>query len=167
MFSSDSLIDLGLRSLILGPMALLWIVMNVRVVGPRAFSKMTAFDFVITVAIGSLLASAATVETWPSFIQSLGGMSLLLGTQYAVSWCRVSSSLARSIISNEPQLLMRNGKFIDDTMKSSRVTRSDVYGKMREANAYSLADVSAVILETTGDISVIHGGEPDAELKIE
>ncbi|MEL6875008.1 MAG: YetF domain-containing protein [Pseudomonadota bacterium] len=167
MFAADGTIDLGLRSLTLGPLALLWVVINVRMVGARAFSKMTAFDFVITVAIGSLLASAATVSSWPSYIQALAGISLLLATQYSLSRLRVSSSKTRAILSNNPALLMRDGLYLDDAMASARITREDVQAKLREANAYDMSDISAVILETTGDISVIHGGKPDTELRID
>lgn len=52
---------------------------------------------------------------------------------------------------------MRDGEFDRAAMKKSRVAESDVWAKLREANALDLAQVRAVVLETTGDISVLHG----------
>lgn len=37
------------------------------------------------------------------------------------------------------------------------MTRSDVLAKLRGANVGSLSEVEAVILESTGDISVLNG----------
>ena len=49
---------------------------------------------------------------------------------------------------------------VEDAMRRARVTKADVIGKLREANVLRLEEVRAVILEVTGDISVLHG-DPD------
>ena len=150
-------LDIALRTLILGPCALAWIVFVVRLVGLRSFSKMAAFDFVVTIATGSLLAAAATADTWPIFLQALGAMLVLLVAQAIVAFLRVRYSLVTSLMENEPVLLMRNGVFHTDAMKRNRVTKDDVVAKLREANALDFSCVRAVVLEVTGDISVLHG----------
>ena len=53
---------------------------------------------------------------------------------------------------------------LDDALAASRVTRADVHAKLREANALDLSRVRAVVLETTGDISVLHGDAIDPVL---
>ncbi len=157
MFVSDSEWDMILRALLLGPIALVWIIITVRVIGLRAFSKMAAFDFAVTVAIGSLLAMAATATDWIMFGERLLSMTALLFAQFLIAKSRLNSRLFSKIVSNDPLILMRNGKFDDDALHRARVTRDDVIAKMREANALRFDDVAAVILETTGDISVLHG----------
>ncbi|MEH6701625.1 DUF421 domain-containing protein [Parasphingorhabdus sp.] len=164
MFSADMQVDIFLRSLFLAPLALLWVMLNVRIVGLRSFSKMTAFDFVVTVATGSLLAGAVTVENWSAFIQNIGGITMLLASQFAIAKMRIADLRIVDMATNDPVWLMKDGKFIDDNLKTTRVTRDDVYAKLREANALQLSEVRAVILETTGDISVLHGITPDREL---
>jgi uncharacterized membrane protein YcaP (DUF421 family) len=64
------------------------------------------------------------------------------------------------VVDNRPILLVRDGRFIDDALDEARVTRSDVYAKLRQANVHSMSEVLAVVLETTGDISVLYGDEP-------
>ena len=52
---------------------------------------------------------------------------------------------------------MYDGKVIDKALNVSRVAESDLFAKLREANVLELNQVRAVVLETTGDISVLHG----------
>ncbi|WP_206026923.1 DUF421 domain-containing protein [Jiella endophytica] len=118
---------------------------------------MTAFDFVITLATGSLLASAATTSSWPAFLKALVAIAALMAIQVALAFGRRNSRMVTSVVDNEPLLLMRDGVFIDAAMATSRVSPGDVYAKLRGANIQAMDEVRAVVLETTGDISVLHG----------
>lgn len=156
--------DVIVRGVVLTVAALLWVLLVVRVVGLRSFSKMTAFDFVATVAMGSLLATAATATRWSDFVQVAIAVVALMAVQAALAALRKASDAAREVLSNTPILLMRDGEFLEDAMRKSRVARNDVLAKIRAANVSSISDVRAVVLETTGDISVLHSGEVDQDL---
>ena len=164
MFTSDGEWDMILRGLLLGPIALVWIILTVRVIGLRSFSKMAAFDFAVTVAIGSLLGMAATAKQWDQFGVHLIAMASLLGAQYAIARLRLNSRFFSRTIENKPVLLMRRGEFREDALARTRVSKADIWAKLREANALNVEDVHAVILETTGDISVLHGDRADDRL---
>ncbi|WP_411825331.1 DUF421 domain-containing protein [Luteolibacter sp. AS25] len=164
MFLENPFFDTLLRILILGPTSLLWIVVVVRFVGLRSFSKMTAFDFITTVATGSLLANAATATSWSSFLVADFAVLALLGTQAIIAHLRLHDSKLLKTIENEPLLLMLDGEIIHRNLKQSRVSDSDLYAKLREANVLHLSEVRAVVLETTGDISVLHGDSLSQEL---
>ncbi|MCK5934264.1 MAG: DUF421 domain-containing protein [Fulvimarina manganoxydans] len=160
MFGLPDWLDAVVRGLVLGGLTLGVIVILVRVVGLRSFSKMTAFDFVITLATGSLLATGAgSVSSWPSLLQALVAIAVLMGLQVALAFIRKATGPSNSVLENAPLLLMRDGVFIDDAMQKSRVSRDDVLAKLRGANVLHFEEVRAVVLETTGDISVIHGRE--------
>ncbi|MXO66538.1 DUF421 domain-containing protein [Altericroceibacterium endophyticum] len=164
MFIDPPFDDSIIRGFALAPIALLWVIFLVRMIGLRAFSKMTAFDFIVTLATGSLLANAATVTSWRAFIQTVLAIAVLLIIQYVLAWLRRYSGAAERAMGNEPLLLMRDGEFCEEALRKSRVDRSDVYAKLREANALELSKVRAVVLETTGDISVLHGDRLDSVL---
>ncbi|KPF64566.1 DUF421 domain-containing protein [Porphyrobacter sp. AAP60] len=164
MFVEPNEMDILARAVLLTAGALLWVVLLVRMVGLRSFSKMTAFDFVATIATGSLLATAATATSWSGFAQVAIAILALMAVQAALSALRKASRTARELLGNTPILLMRDGVFLDDAMRTSRVAREDVMAKLREANVTDLKAVRAVVLENTGDISVLHGGELDPEL---
>ena len=157
-------LDAALRGLLLAALALVWVVLLVRINGLRSFSKMTNFDFVMTVAVGSLLAGAAQATDWKGFLQTLCAMVGLFAMQHVAARLRQASDTLESVMQNEPLLLMRDGAILQDALDESRVARSDLIAKLREANVLDMSEVRAVVLETTGDISVLHGGQCADEL---
>ncbi|MGR3380664.1 DUF421 domain-containing protein [Roseovarius indicus] len=157
MFTDISVLDVVLRAVLLALLGLSWVVVCVRLIGLRAFSKMTSFDFVTTIAIGSILAGCVQATSWSTVFQALIAMATLLGIQFAVSRTRTRRDDFEGVIDNTPTLLMRDGAFIEAALIHTRTSRSDVIAKLRENNVSRLADVRAVVLETTGDISVLQG----------
>lgn len=139
----------------------LTIVALIRVVGLRSLSKMSSFDFAVTIALGSVLGGVAASST--SLANGMIAVAALLATQTAIALVRQRTSGGR-IVDNTPVLLMRDGEFIDAAMRATRVTRSDVIAKLREANAIHLDQIHAVVLESTGDVSVLHGPGPVDDL---
>lgn len=157
MFTTSPLLDVLLRGLILTTLAMCWVVLLVRVNGLRSFSKMTNFDFVMTVAVGSLLAGASQSTSWLPFLQTLAAMAALFLVQYVTARLRRASNRFETLIQNEPVVLMRNGEILDHALVETRVARSDLIAKLREANVLNFSQVRAAVLETTGDISILHG----------
>ena len=164
MFFDDTLLDLVARGFILAIMGMIWVVLLIRINGLRSLSKMTNFDFIMTVALGSLLASAAGASTWEVFGQSLAAQAALFFVQWTTAKIRKRSDDVEAMMQNAPVFLMRNGEFCEDALKETRVAKSDVIAKLREANALDLTRVQAVVLETTGDVSVLHGDTLDDRL---
>lgn len=133
------------------------VVVYTRVVGLRTFSKMSSFDFAVTVAVGSTMASVALLGS--SLLAGVLAIGTLLAVQYVIARLRRRWNLS-AVVDNAPVVLMVGRRFLADNLERSRVTEDDVRAKLREANAYNYDQVRAVILETTGDISVIHGDAP-------
>ena len=157
IFGLSPTADAIVGGIVLGAIALFWIILLVRMIGLRSFSKMTAFDFVITLATGSLLATAASSSDWTGFLRAVVAIGALMTVQVVLAFGRRRSEAVTAVVDNEPLLLMRDGVFIDAAMAESRVSPGDVYAKLRGAGIQSMDDVRAVVLETTGDISVLHG----------
>ncbi len=157
MFIDDPTLDVYFRGLILTALAMVWVVLLVRLNGLRSFSKMTNFDFVMTVAVGSLLAGASQSTSWNAFAQTLAAMAGLFIVQYGAARLRKASDRLESLIQNKPTVLMRDGVIFEEALVETRVARDDLIAKLREANVLDFSEVRAVVLETTGDISVLHG----------
>lgn len=164
MFVDDRTIDVLLRGLILTALTMTWVVLLVRINGLRSFSKMTNFDFVMTVAVGSLLAGASQSTEWRAFAQTLAAMFALFAVQYSTSKLRRASDLFLWAVQNQPVILMRDGEILDEALGHTRVARGELIAKLREANVRDFSEVRAVVLETTGDISVLYGEQLDEEL---
>jgi uncharacterized membrane protein YcaP (DUF421 family) len=133
------------------------VIVATRMGGLRSFSKMSAFDFAMTVAVGSLLATIAVTDA--SLPAGLVALAVLFGMQVAIAALRRRSSGFADVVDNDPLLLMVDGRFLDDSLRRSRVTEDDVRAKLREANVLRYDQVRAVVLEATGDISVLHGDQ--------
>ncbi|MFG0288755.1 MAG: DUF421 domain-containing protein [Rhodopirellula sp. JB044] len=123
--------------------------------GLRSFSKMSASDFAMTVAVGSLFASTISSSN-PSLVIGMVALACLFMGQLMLAWLRQRVSGFSNVVDNEPLLLMAGSRMIDENLRKANVTRGDVYGKLREANAFRRDHVLAVVFETTGDISVLH-----------
>lgn len=139
------------------------LVIFTRLAGVRTFSKMSSFDFAVTVAIGSLIASTILTKSPPLF-QSIVAMGTLFVIQISIASFR-ETSLMRSLVDNKPILLMRNTEMLEANMKKAKVTRNDLLGKLREANVTQFSQIKAVVMETTGDISVLHHEGENHELE--
>lgn len=152
------------RGLLLTFVAVLWTVLLVRLIGLRAFSKMNSFDLMATIATGSLIAQAGTRVRWDEYLQAMTAILGVFLIQWLLAKARLRSDRIANLISNEPVLLMDRGKFLDTAMIQTRVTRSNMLEKLRSAGVTDMSEVRAVVLETTGDISVIRGREIDEKL---
>ncbi|MDT7856563.1 DUF421 domain-containing protein [Rubrivirga sp. S365] len=132
------------------------LVVLVRLVGLRSFSKMTSVDFALTITTGAVLASTLLNQS-PPLLQGVVALAALFALQAAASWGRRHGL---SVLDNEPLVLMAGAEVLEDNLKRAGVTKADLRGKLREANVLTLDQVRAVVFETTGDISVLHG-DPD------
>lgn len=164
MFGLAPVFDAALRGAVLGVAVLLWVVLLVRIMGVRTLSKMTAFDLLVTLSTASLLATAATAADWTAFVQAVVAIAALLLAQYGFGVARRRWDGFRQLTENEPLLLMRDGRFLDRALRTGRISKSDIDTKLREVNVTERSAVRAVVLETTGDLTVIHGAHDPAPL---
>ncbi|BAO55826.1 DUF421 domain-containing protein [Nonlabens marinus] len=139
------------------------IILYTRVFGLKSFSKMTGFDFLNTVAIGNLLAMSAATSSPSLFVGALL-IGLLYLINYLVTVLMFKSDTGQNLMDNSPILLMRDGKILEENLEKTKVTKDELRGKLREANVIRLSEVRAVVLETTGDVSVLH---TDGDEKLE
>ncbi len=139
------------------------LIVMTRLAGVRSFSKMSGFDFAVTVSIGSVLASVILAPD-PPLVQGIVALAALFVLQMGVATLRVHSDLFEGSTNNKPRLIMANGKMLRDQMAKAKITENDLLGKLREANVLDFSQVDAAVAETTGDISVLHRQRGDAPL---
>lgn len=131
------------------------VITYVRIVGLRSFAKMSSFDFAMTVAVGSLMASTAASSS-VSLVNGLVALAVLFATQVVIALGRRRGSLEK-VIDNQPIVLMIGNRYLDENLHRTRVTQHDIRAKLRENNITDMGSLHAVVLETTGNISVLHG----------
>ncbi|RCK69212.1 DUF421 domain-containing protein [Desertihabitans brevis] len=148
----DSWYDLG-RVLVVGPVAYVALVAVLRLTGKRTLSKLNAFDLVVTVALGSTLATSF-LSADVSAAEGVLGLVLLVVLQYVVTWTSVRVPRVGQLVRSEPSLLYRDG-FLERSLRRERVTAQEVRQAARAQGHADLDDVAAVVLESDGSFSVL------------
>ncbi len=136
------------------------VIILTRIIGLRSFAKFTAYDFAFTVAIGSIISSTLTSST--SVAHGSMAIASLLILTFIFSFLQRRFPALDNTISNKPLLLMKGNQILDDNLKHGRIQKSQLIAKLREANVLHFDQVLAVVLESTGDISVLHKTDMDS-----
>ena len=141
------------------------LILFTRIAGLRSFSKLSSYDFAMTIGIGSILASTVLSKS-TSLLQGLFAVSMLFILQALVSLVRRKIKPIKALLDNQPIILMANGEYFWDNLKEANLSTSDVQEVLRKNGIKSKSEVFAVIMETTADMSVIKNDDvaPDWSL---
>ncbi|MBW7851502.1 MAG: DUF421 domain-containing protein [Rhodospirillales bacterium] len=153
-----------LRILVVGSLAYAGLVGFLRVSGKRTLAKMNAFDLVVTVALGSTLATVL-LNNDVSLAEGLFAFALLCALQYVVAFLAVRSAAFRKAIKSEPALLFRNGEYLRVAMTRERVSEDEIRAAIRAAGQPDPSRVAEVVLETDGSFSVVGGAETQSAVE--
>ncbi|KST70003.1 DUF421 domain-containing protein [Mastigocoleus testarum] len=151
MFNSP---DYLIHTFTVGTLAYIAIIFLLRVSGKRTLSKWNSFDFIVTIAFGSILASLL-LSTNTSLAQGILGFGLLILLQYIITWLSVRSNIIQKLVKAKPSLLLYQGKILHHILKQERVAEGEVLAALRSNGITAIEDAQAVILETDGSFSVI------------
>jgi uncharacterized membrane protein YcaP (DUF421 family) len=140
--------------MVVGVLAYIALVFFVRISGKRTLSKMNAFDLIVTISLGSTLASSLLSNN-VALAQALLAFALLILMQFIVTWLSVRSAMVRHLVKAEPSLLLYRGQFLRSVMKTERVTEGEIRTAIREQGIANVEDVEAVVLETDGSLTAL------------
>lgn len=142
------------RVLLVGAAAYIALVVLLRFSGKRTLSKLNAFDLVVTVALGSTLATIL-LSAEVSWVEGAVAMTLLVVLQLVVTWASVRLGWVRRTVTAEASVLVRDGAVDGAAMEHQRVTHGELLQAVRAAGVGGLDRVAAVVLETDGTLSVV------------
>lgn len=143
-----------LRVLLVGSASYTALVLMLRISGKRTLGQLNAFDFIVTVALGSTLATIL-LSSDVAFFEGLTALVLLAALQFLVAWASAHLKGARSAVTAQPAALVVSGELQHAQLRRNRLSESEVLQAVRGAGIGDLADVAAVVLETNGTLSVI------------
>lgn len=145
-----SILEIVVRSII---MFLLAFAM-VRFAGMRQFRKNAPFDTVITFLIGGVL-SRGVVGASPLFATLAASLALILLQKlfYKLSF---RNKNVETIVKGERLQIYKDGRFLYENMQKADITKMEVFEDLRvELQTESLADISEIYVEKTGEISFV------------
>lgn len=160
-------------SLGITPVEALWVVVSafgiylsffllIRGFGQRALASWSTLDKAVVIALGSVVGRVILGYT-PTLAAGIIGLL----TMFAM--LRLEGYLRRTkrgvYLSSKPVLLMAGDQIMDGNLRKARIQHDELYFKLRQAGIRNFSEVSVVLLEPTGDVSVMRRGEPvDREL---
>lgn len=147
-----------LRTLIVGVLAYAVLVVFLRISGNRTLSKMNAFDLIVTVALGSTLATVLLSKD-VALAEGALALALLISLQFVITWLSVRVSWVKQLITGEPLMLLYRGEYLTAALRQARVTKEEVRSAVRSSGVGQLSAVEAVVLETDGSLSVVKRSE--------
>jgi uncharacterized membrane protein YcaP (DUF421 family) len=140
--------------LIVGVLSYIVLVVFLRVSGKRTLTKLNAFDFVVTIALGSTLATVLLSKD-VVLLDGVLAFGLLVGLQFVVTWSSVRAGWVRRLVTGKPLMLLYRSEFLPESLRRARVTKDEVRAAVRSSGLASLKEVEAVVLETDGSLSVV------------
>lgn len=114
-----------LRTTVIGILAYAALIALLRLSGKRTLSKMSAFDLVVTVALGSTL-SSILLNKDITLAQGALAFALLIGLQFAITWSSVRVRSIRTAVTGEPSLLLYRGACLPDALLRARTTQDEI-----------------------------------------
>lgn len=142
--------------IIMAPLVYFSIIIILRTSGKRTLSDLNAFDFVVTVTIGSIAATTIlSVDT--TFADGITALVSLVILQYIVAKLDAHFKFVSKVLKSDPTLVYYEGDFLEDNMKKMRITKQDIIQETRQTGGTVLENVQAVILESNGKLSIIKG----------
>ncbi|RRN77557.1 DUF421 domain-containing protein [Pseudoxanthomonas sp. SGD-10] len=125
----------------------------IRISGKRTLAKLNAFDFVVTVTLGSTLSSMILAKT--TLTEGMVALLVIIILQFLLAWLAKRSEKMEQIINSEPTLLFYEGKFLEKAMTKAVVTEEEIYAEVRKFRIERMEDVKAVVMELNGEITVV------------
>ncbi len=136
-------------------------ILLLRLAGKTTVGTARIFDFVSTVAMGTMIGSTIISSTI-ALTTGMVGLTALVALQWSVAYASSRSGRFYRITTNTPRLLYDGSRFLTQNLLDERVSQGEVIAKIRESGHLSPESVRAVVLETTGDVTVL--ASPDGEL---
>lgn len=125
-----------------------------RLMGRKAISQMSFFDFVTAITIGAITANLAIDAKSPLYVAAIALIVFVI-LSIIVDFLHIKDFNFRKLVNSEPAVVIENGKINNQNMKKLRLAAEDLTKRLREKNIFNIADVEFAILENDGELSVL------------
>ncbi len=142
------------RVVTVGGCAYFALIALLRISGKRTLAKLNAFDLVVTVALGSTLATVL-LSSSVALAEGITALALLIGLQLAVAWTSVHSRRIRRLVRSEPTLVVYRGQLLHEALRRERVTEAEIRQVLRQQGQTAVEKVAALVLETDGSFALV------------
>lgn len=143
-----------LRIIFSGVFIYFTLILIMNLFGKRSIANLSMHDYVVTLAMGSIVASTI-ISKDATILDGLVGVLVLLTLQYLVTLTSIHYTNFFKTINAKPSVLFIEGEFIAENLKENRITENEIYSEIRMQGQTTSDNIFAVILESNGNLSII------------
>ena len=125
-----------------------------RLIGRKLISKITFFDFVVGVTLGSLAVRISLGEE-NSVLLGIVSAVVITALVLLTDLFGIKSFLFRKIEEGEPVVLIQKGKLLDRNMTKTKISIEKLLMMLRQKDVFYIEDVDYAIIENNGELSVL------------
>ena len=130
------------------------VLIAIRLMGKREIGQLQPYELVVTIMIAdvaSLPMQNVSIPLFQGIVPILG----LLFAQILASILSFHSKIINKYISGKPTILVAKGKILEDNLKKQKYSLETLLEQIRVCGYQSLLELDYVVLETSGQISVV------------
>ncbi len=130
------------------------LIIILRVTGKRQVGQLAPFDLVLLLVLSNAVQNSMNGGD-NSLVGGLISAITLVALNHAVGMATFRSKRLEAIIEGRPQILVHNGRVLEDVLARTQVTHHELLAALRQNGCSCVDDVRSAILENNGDITVI------------
>jgi len=136
------------------------ILITLRASGKRGIKQLSIFELVLIIGLGSAAGDPMfydDVGILPALIVFIIVISLYL----AITKLTDKATWAERILEGKPLYIINNGKIIMKAFDESGLSQDELFAQLRVLNVEHLGQVRTVLIETSGEVSVLFYSDDD------
>ena len=131
----------------------LYTLLAVRFVGKRSFGQLTLFDFLVVIMLGSAAGDPMFYEDVP-LVHGFVVITVVVLVERMINFFTNRSKKLETYVEGVPTLVIRDGKVLDDVLRSEEISRAELMMQLRKNGVRSVGEVDLAYLELSGELSV-------------
>ncbi len=125
-----------------------------KIMGNREMSQLSMFDYVSSIALGSIAGEMAVMST-DSIWEPLIAMAIYSVSAMFISYMTCKSIKLRRFFEGQPLILYQDGKIYDKNLLKAKLDLEEFMASCRLSGYYDLEEIHTIFLETNGTISIL------------
>jgi len=125
-----------------------------KLMGNREMAQLSMFDYISSIAIGSIAGEMAAMST-DNLIEPLLSMTILSLLTMSINYLTCKSIILRRFFQGQPLLLYQQGQIFEKNLLYAKLDIGELLAECRVKGYYNLEDIHTIILESNGKISVL------------
>jgi uncharacterized membrane protein YcaP (DUF421 family) len=125
----------------------------IRALGKRTVGNFSAFDLLVALMLGEIVDEIIYGDV--RFIQGTVAIVAIGALAYADSLLSYADKRSQRMLEGTPTIVVRNGEFDRQGMRSERMSETDVLSHLRGQGIHDMREVHLAIVENDGSVSVL------------